>query len=294
MAKTSGEKLLTFIITVLVTLLCMTMVYPFLHVFSISLSTFQEAYRTGFHFLPIPGKMSVEAYKLLFESSTVIRGYANSILVTAGGTALALTIYSLLAYPLSRTYLPFRGFFNMMLAFTMLFSGGMIPTYMVVRTLKLMNTLLILMLQGVVSAFNIFIIRNFFMSIPQSIEESAIIDGAGHFATFLKIILPLSKAVLTTIGLWVGVYHWNAWFAATLYIQDSKKLVLQAVLRNILILMSSDKASDFFKVATRNADFGQVQMKAALIMASLIPILVIYPWIYKYFEKGIMVGSVKG
>ena len=162
------------------------------------------------------------------------------------------------------------------------------------KQLNLLNTLFVLMCQNVVSAFNIMVIRNFFMSIPTDLEEAARIDGAGHFTTFFQIVLPLSKPVLTTIGLWVGVGHWNSWFAATMYIQDKNKLVLQAVLRNTLILMSNDNASNFFKQAVEGTELGQIQVKSALIMISLIPILIIYPFVYKYFEKGIMIGAVKG
>lgn len=292
--KTRGDAIFGWVVAILVGFIALTALYPFLHVTSVSLSTNDEAFRGGFHFFPIPGKMTIDAYKNLLKAPSVWIGYKNTILVTAGGTFLALVVYTLFAYPLARRDLPGRNIFTFLLVFTMLFNGGIIPTYIAMKQLKLLDTLFVLMCQNVVSAFNIMVIRNFFMSIPTDLEEAARIDGAGHFTTFFQIVLPLSKPVLTTIGLWVGVGHWNSWFAATMYIQDKNKLVLQAVLRNTLILMSNDNASNFFKQAVEGTELGQIQVKSALIMISLIPILVIYPFVYKYFEKGIMIGAVKG
>lgn len=292
--QTRGDLIFNIVITILVAFFAFTALYPFLHVFSVSLSTNDEAFRTGFHFVPIPGQMTIEAYKSLLSARSVWLGYWNTILVTSGGTAMALVVYTLFAYPLARRNLPGRSIFTMILIFTMLFNGGIVPTYITMKNLGLLNTLFVLMCQNVVSAFNILIIRNFFMAIPADLEEAARIDGAGHFTTFYRIVLPLSKPVLTTIALWVAVGHWNSWFAATLYIQDKNLLVLQAVLRNTLILMSNDNASNFFKQAVEGSELGQLQVKSALIMISLIPILIAYPFAYKYFEKGIMIGAVKG
>jgi len=294
MRKSRGEKIFIGVAFVTTFLFAFTTLYPFLHVMTISLSTNRIAFRGGLHFFPVPGEITFEAYRSLLSHSSVWWGYYNTIIVTFCGTALSLVVYSLFAYPLTKRNLPFRSFLNYFLMFTMLFNGGLIPTYLVVRSLGLLDTRIILILQGVVSAFNIFIIRNFFSNLPDEMEEAALIDGAGHFQTFIRIVIPLSKPVLTTIGLWVAIGHWNAWFASMIYIQTLRKQVLQVVLRNILILMSSDIASDFFKQATRGSELGSAQMRSALILIALVPILIVFPFVYKYFEKGIMIGSIKG
>jgi putative aldouronate transport system permease protein len=295
MKLSRGEKIFQFFNYIIITIIVLTTLYPFLHVFSISLSTNSEAYRSGFHFIPIPGKITIKPYIPIFTSKYIWTGYLNTIIVTGAGTFLSLIIYSLIAYPLSKKDMPFNKLITSLLIFTMLFNGGLIPTYITMKNLGLLNTRLVLILQGVCSAFNIFIVRNFFKSIPKDLEESAIIDGASDFRVFFSIILPLSKPVMTTIGLWVGVWHWNSWFASMIYISDQNKQVLQVILRNILILASSDDISrSFFKQATENLDFSGLQVKSALIVVSVVPILIIYPFIQKYFEKGIMIGAVKG
>jgi len=294
MRKTLGEKTFIVVALIITCLFALTTLYPFLHVLTISVSTNKIAFKSGLHFFPVPGQMTIEAYTALLSYPTVWWGYYNSVIVTVCGTAVSLVVYSLYAYPLTRKNLPFRSFFNYFLMFTMLFNGGLIPTYLTIKSLNLLDNRLVLILQGVVSAFNIFIMRNFFMNLPVEMEEAALIDGAGHFQTFSRIVIPLSKPVLTTIGLWVGVWQWNSWFASTIYIQTPKKQVLQAVLRNILILMSSDKASDFFKQAYKTSELGSAQMRSALILIALIPILIVFPFAYRYFEKGIMIGSIKG
>lgn len=295
MKLTKGEKIFNIINYILLSFVIIVTLYPFMHVLSISLSTNAEAYRSGFHFIPIPGKITLNAYIPILSSKYIWTGYMNTVIVTFLGTILALIIYSLLAYPLSKSSMPFNKLITALLIFTMLFSGGLIPTYITMKSLHLLNTRLVLILQGVCSAFNILIIRNFFKSIPKELEESAKIDGASDIKVFTSIIIPLSKPVLTTIGLWVGVYHWNSWFASMIYVQEPSKQVLQVILRNILILASGDDVSkSFFKQATQNSDFSGLQVKSALIVVSVIPILIIYPFIQKYFEKGIMIGAVKG
>ncbi len=295
MKLTVGERIFNAFNNLFILLVIAVTIYPFLHVLSISFSTNAEAYRSGFHFIPIPGKMTIQPYIPILTSKHIWTGYINTIIVTFFGTLLGLVVYSLLAYPLSKKDLPFNKLVTSLLIFTMLFNGGLIPTYLTMKNLHLLNTYLVLILQGVCSAFNILIIRNFFASLPKELEESVKIDGGSDFKVFTSIIIPLSKPVLTTIGLWSGVWHWNSWFASMIYIQDPEKQVLQVILRNILILASGDNISkSFFKQATQNADYSGIQVKSALIVVSIIPILIIYPFIQKYFEKGIMIGAVKG
>lgn len=232
------------------------------------------------------------AYKVIFHSSNIWIGFRNSIIRTAFGTVLALFVYSLTAYPLSKAKFPGVKLFTFLFVFTMLFDGGVIPNYILIRRLGLMNTRLALIVQGVVSTFNIIIIRNFFKSIPESLEESAKLDGAGDFTIFFRIILPLSTAVLATVGLWVAVWHWNSWFDAMLYITNKSKQVLQIILREILIQNSGEMMNDVRK--SQSLEFQLVQIQAAVIIVSVVPVMMIYPFIQKHFTKGIMLGSVKG
>lgn len=292
MKPTRGQRVFQFFNYIIIALIVFTTLYPFMHELSISFSTNKEAYSPGFHFFPNPNEITFTAYKTILGSSTVWTGYMNTIIRTICGTVLSLLVYGLLAYPLSKERMPFVNVFTKLLIFTMLFQGGMIPTYIIMRRLNLVNTRLILILQGVVSAFNIIVMRNFFKSIPESLEESAKIDGANDLRVFFRIILPLSKAVLATIGLWVAVWHWNAWFDGMIYIRDKDKQVLQVILRDILIMNQGDLFSDM-RMAD-NRDFSGMQLKAAMVIVSIVPIMMVYPFIQKYFVKGIMLGAVKG
>jgi putative aldouronate transport system permease protein len=174
----------------------------------------------------------------------------------------------------------------------MLFDGGVIPNYILIRKLGLMNTRFALIVQGVVSAFNIIIMRNFFFGIPESLEESAKIEGAGDITIFFRIVVPLSKPVMATIGLWVAVWHWNNWFDAMIYITDRSKQILQIILREILINNSGEMMNEMRMM--QNLDFQMLQLRAAVIIVSVVPVMMIYPFIQRYFIKGIMLGSVKG
>jgi len=199
----------------------------------------------------------------------------------------------LTAYPLSKKHFPHRGFWTGFIVFTMFFSGGLIPTYMVVKGLGLLNTVWALILPGLVPAYNMIIVRNYFMSISPSLEESAKLDGANDFTILLRIILPVSMPIIATVTLWTIVGHWNSWFDSMIYSQNARKQVLQVVLRRIVLEGSNE-------VVNMNAgmdDMSSVSpdnIKAATIMVATFPILMVYPFIQKYFVKGIMVGSLKG
>ena len=292
MIVTRGQKIFKVFNYIIITLIVLTALYPFMHQLSVSMSTSKEAYRPGFHFFPRPGHITLSAYVYVFGSKLVWRGYMNTIIRTVCGTLLALLVYGLFAYPLSKSRMPFVKLFTTLLVITMLFQGGLIPNYIIMKKLGLIDTRLVLMLQGVVSAFNIIVMRNFFKSIPEEMEESVKIDGGGDFRIFFRIIVPLSLPVLSTIGLWTAVWHWNMWFDSMIYITTKSKQVLQIVLREILILNEGDLMSGIRM--EENRDFAAIQMKAAVIMVSVIPVIVVYPFIQKYFVKGIMLGAVKG
>lgn len=290
--KSRGRLAFEIINYSLLTLLVITTAYPFLNQLTISLSTTKYAYAAGFHIFPNPKGLTIDSYKLIFRSTYLITGFMNSIIRTALGTGLSLLIYGLTAYPLSKRHLPGVKILTWIFVFTMLFDGGLIPNYILIRNLGLMNTRLALILQGVVSAFNIIIMRNFFYSLPESLEESAKIEGAGDITIFFRIIVPLSKPVFATIGLWVAVWHWNNWFDAMLYITDRSKQILQIILREILINNSGEMMNEMRMMS--NLDFQMLQLRAAVIIISVVPVMMIYPFIQRYFIKGIMLGSVKG
>ncbi len=277
---------------IVLTALALSTMYPFINQLTLSVSTTKEAYSPGFHMFPNFKELTFATYGLILKSKNIWTGFLNSTIRTVFGTCLALFIYSITAYPLSKKKFPGVKFFTFLFVFTMLFDGGVIPNYLLMRKLGLINTRFALIVQGVVSTFNIIIIRNFFRSIPESLEESAKLDGAGDIAVFFRIIIPLSKPVLATIGLWVAVWHWNNWFDAMLYITEQSKQVLQIVLREILIQNSGEMMNDVRKA--QSTDFQLLQIRAAVIIVSVVPIMMIYPFIQKHFTKGIMLGSVKG
>ena len=200
------------------------------------------------------------------------------------------------AYVLSKRYFPHRTFWTLFIVFTMFFSGGLIPTYLVVKNLGLLNTYSSMILPGFISAYNMVIIRNYFMSLPEEIEESCLIDGAGRFRIFLQIILPLSKPILATVALWLVVGHWNSWFDVLIYISDDTKFTLQIVLRRIIITGSKEilDTSAAANAAEMESVVSSEGLKAACIFVTTLPILCAYPFVQKFFVKGIMIGSLKG
>jgi putative aldouronate transport system permease protein len=195
------------------------------------------------------------------------------------------------AYVLSKPYFPHRNMWTFFIVFTMFFSGGLIPSYLLNKNLGLMNNFLVLILPGLVSAYNLVIMRNFFQSLPEEIEESAMLDGAGRLRIFWSIVLPMSKPILATVGLWLAVGHWNSWYDVLIYITDETKFTLQIVLRRIL-LTGSQEIMEFS--ATTSEMISSEGLKAATIYVATLPILCVYPFLQKYFVKGINMGSLKG
>jgi len=205
------------------------------------------------------------------------------------GTLLSLVFMCMAAYPLSRKHLPHRGFYTTFIIITMFFSGGLIPTYLLIKSLGLINSVWVYIIPGLVNTFNLIILRNFFMGIPSELEDSAKIDGANEIRILAQIIIPLSAPVLATLALWGAVAHWNNWFDAMLYMQDKTKITLQLLLRRLVI---ANMADPMMPVPTEEEDPAMV--KAAVTMFTALPILLVYPFLQKYFVKGVMVGSIKG
>ncbi len=271
----------------MVGLLCL---YPFIYTVSISLSTAAEASRDGFHLFP--RDISLVSYQMVLSNPNILGGYMNTLVRTLLGTVLTVTACSIAAYPLARKEMPHRALITFLIVFTMLFSGGMVPSYLLIKKLGLINSVWALVLPGMLAAFNIIIIKNFFQSLPESLGESARIDGAGEWAILFRIYMPLSKPVLATVALWSAVAHWNAWFDALLYITDDRKQVLQTFLQRIVI-ESSTQLMELGVTDTSIVQFTTETIKAATIVVTILPIICVYPFLQKYFVKGILLGGVK-
>lgn len=289
----SKRKISTFnIINIAVMcLVIVTTVYPFWYTIVVSLSGVDRG--GGIQFWP--NDFSLNAYKLLFDYDLVWIGYKNTIIRCVFGTTISVVITAMTAYPLSKRDLPFNNAFTNFIMFTMMFSGGLIPTYMLVKDLRMLNTMWALIIPSMLGAYNIFIMRNFFRSIPVSLEEAARIDGASWLFIWWRIVIPLAKPVIATITLWTLVGHWNAWFDATIYITDPLKTVVQVVLRKITIENSAaDINAIMAKMQQGSSAVATKTLETAMVVVTIIPMLITYPFLQKYFVKGIMIGSIKG
>ncbi|MBQ6240283.1 MAG: carbohydrate ABC transporter permease [Firmicutes bacterium] len=235
---------------------------------------------------------SWDAYKFVFATKALSRSTVNSIIITVCGTAINIFFTSFTAYALSKKFLPGRGALMGMVIFFMLFNPGMIPNFLTVNSLGLLDTWWAVWLPTAISAYNMIIMKNFFQGLPDSIEESAEIDGCNYLQVFLRIVLPISKASFATIILFYAVSHWNSYFTAMLYLNDDKKWPIQVWLRQIIVLSvggwsDKDTLSEYAKVP-------QDSVKYAVIVVSTLPIIIVYPFLQKYFAKGALLGSVKG
>lgn len=279
--------------TAFLLLLMISVLYPVWNQIVLSFSDSSQAQGLGIDLWPeIP---SLEAYKYVFNYGNVGRAYMNTIIRTVLGTIVMLVMTILAAYPLSRDDLPFRKFIVSLFIVAMFVSGGMIPTYLLVRNLGLLNTRWALILPSALNITYVVILRNFFRGIDRSIEESAIMDGATPFQILVRIIIPLSKPILVTIALWAGVYHWNEWFAAQIYIRDKELQVLQTLVREMLIDVDPSRME--YQVSGVGADDAQLllaNVRAATVVVSIGPIIMVYPFAQRHFIQGLQMGAVKG
>lgn len=291
MLRSRGETVFQISNYIILSVLSILFVLPFVFVLASSLIGEQELMTRG-SFILIPRKLDFGAYAYFLRSgSIVLNAYLVTIFRIVVGTAVNLAVTAGLSYGLAKKKLPGVNIVTGLIFFTMLFGGGLIPTYLVVKGTGLINSLWALVIPSAVSTWNMFIMRNFFREIPASIEESAEIDGASPFRILVSIIVPLSAPAFATIGLFYAVAHWNAWFDAAIYINDVTKLPVQNILRGVVIAGTElDIAADY--------DIDRIPppetMKYALIIISTVPILLIYPFIQRYFVKGIKIGAVKG
>jgi putative aldouronate transport system permease protein len=290
---TLSDKILVAICYLAILFLVVMMFYPFWDQFVMSISTRQAALVGGFRLWTWP--VNLDGYRVVLRSRELGQAALNTLFRVVVGTAFSVAITALTAYPLSRKDLPFRRVLTAFFVFTMFFSGGLIPTYIWVRTLGLINNPLVLILPGL-AAYYLVIVRNFFNGMPQEIQEAAQIDGASDFGLWWQIIMPLSKPILATIALWTAVNHWNAYLDALIYMTDKSKYVLQILLRRVLldtdlITMGMQPGQEMGSIVSRPTE---ETVKAALLIVTTVPILLVYPFAQRYFIQGLLQGSVKG
>ncbi len=283
-----GERSFTLFNNTFLILLALICIVPFLNIIATSFASTQEV--VAKKFILFPTTFSLDAYRYILSTPTIFRALAVSIGVTGVGTIVSMCATSLMAYGLSRKYLFCRGFVNFLVVFSMLFSGGMIPTFLVVRSLGLVNSYWAMILPVAVNAMNMIIMRNFFQALPDSLEESAKMDGCTDFGVFFKIMLPLALPSIATISLFYAVTYWNTYMTAILYINDSSKWPIQILLRQIVIVSSGMQAESSAVDVIPPAQ----TVKMAVIVIATVPMLIVYPFVQKYFVKGALVGSVKG
>ncbi len=294
MVRSTSERVFGLGNGLFLVLFSLTILFPFVNLLAVSFTHGSSAYLSNVMLWPRP--FSTKSYEALFADSSLFYGYYNTIFRTVVGTAATLMVLLCAAYPLSKKYLPHRTFYTSIFVFTIFFSGGLIPTYLLVRSLRLIDNRLVFILSELAPAFSLLIMRNFLMTIPAEIEDSARIDGANEFVVLFRIITPMCLPVIATIGLWSAVAHWNSWLDSLIYIRDQEKHVLQIWLRRIVVT-----ATDTFTIEAEQA-FDEAQLRpvrpetlnSAAIFVAIAPILAVYPFIQKYFVKGVIVGSLKG
>lgn len=273
--------------------LALLVLYPIVYVLSASFSS-PSALVAGKVIL-WPVDLSLEGYKAVFNYSKVWIGYRNTIFYVIAGTAINVAVTICCAYPLARKTLPGRGIFMGLFTVTMLFSAGMIPNYMLMKELKMLNTVWAILLPGAMSVYNMIVARTFLQStIPDDLMEAAILDGCNDFSYFFLIVLPLSKAILAVLTLWYAVGHWNAYFNAFLYLKDYNLYPLQIFLKDVLVsgeFSADDMMDPETIVVMQNL---KLLLKYSLIVVSVAPLFFFYPYVQKYFVKGVMIGSIKG
>jgi len=287
----AGDRLFVIVLSVISLLILVVVVYPLLFVLSSSLSSGDAVMFGKVTFLPVG--FSAEGYKLVFQEASLIRGFRNSVLYTGLGTLINIIMTTLLAFPLSRRRMPGHNTIMFLVVFTMFFSGGLIPTFLIVNRLGMVDTIWAMVIPSAISTFNLIIMRTYFQnSIPEELYESASLDGCGYFRYLIRIVLPLSKPILAVLVLYYAVGHWNSYFDALIYLRSSRLISLQLALRNILLanqVTSNSGGEGFGEVAKIG-----LTVKYAVIVVSSIPVIILYPFIQKYFIKGVMIGALKG
>ncbi|WP_203247590.1 carbohydrate ABC transporter permease [Sporosarcina beigongshangi] len=286
--KSVGSRLFNFTNTAILTIIALVTVLPFVHVLGSSFATGAEIASRSF--LIFPTKFTLSAYKYIFSTDTILKSIGVSIFVTVVGTAWSMLMSTMTAYGLSRRDLPGRRYIMFFIIFTMLFNGGIIPTFIIVQKTGLLDSLAALIIPVSINVFNMIILKTFFQNLPSGLEESAKIDGAGDFAVLFRIVIPCSLPAIATISLFYGVTYWNTYMHAILYLSDAAKWPVQVLLRQIVVLATG--------ISFDSAEYSDVpppsqSVKMAVIVIATIPILIVYPFLQKHFAKGALLGSVK-
>ncbi|CAM3381675.1 carbohydrate ABC transporter permease [Marinicrinis lubricantis] len=289
--RSLGSRLFDITNYTLLTIIGLVTLLPFVHVVAGSFTTVQELAQKPF--VLIPTDWSLDAYRYIFSTNTIFRSLIVSIGITLVGTAFSMLLTCLMAYGLSRRDIDGRNFIMFLVVFTMLFTGGMIPTFIVVKTLGLIDSYWALIIPSSISAFNMIILRNFFQNLPEGLEESAKIDGCNDFGILFRIVIPLSMPAIATISLFYAVTYWNSYMSAILYLNDSAKWPIQILLRQIVI-MASGISVDSSGFSDDYVPPPEQTVKMATIVVATVPVLCVYPFLQKYFAKGALLGSIKG
>ena len=291
--RTPGEWVLDIVKVVFLAFVVVVTVYPFWNIFIISINDATDAIRGGLYFLP--RKLSLSSYAEILRRSTFLASIKVSVGRTLIGTPIAVLVTAMLAYPLSRKDLVGRKFWNLLFVFTMYFGGGLVPYYMVLKGIHMLNTFWVFIFPMMMSVYNMILIRSYIESMPDSLFEAAKIDGANDLVVFVKMVIPLSKPILMTVALFVAINQWNSWFDAYLYTSDQALKPMQSILVEILNQYQTGASTS---QAMSNAKAGVTvtpdSIRMAATMVATLPISMVYPFVQKYFVKGIMLGAVKG
>ncbi|NLY17539.1 MAG: carbohydrate ABC transporter permease [Clostridiaceae bacterium] len=271
-------------------LIALTAIYPFIYMLTISLIPPGDYLNGGF--VLFPERISLDAYRRIFENGSILLSFRSTLIITTGGVAINMFLTIICAYVMSKTDIKGYRFFINLIIFTMYFKGGLIPSYMLMRNLGLTDKYLSVMLTGAISTYNMLVLRSFFLNIPESLEEAAIMDGASEPFVLFKIIIPISLPAISTIGLFYAVGHWNSYYIPMIYLNSREKWPLQVLLREILF-----ESTESLRTV---GDIGDVQesaigpqLKMATVMVTVLPIFCLYPFLQKYFVKGVLIGAVK-
>lgn len=292
-AANHEDKCFQIIINALTVLIGIITLYPLVYVLSASISAPTHILSGKVWLWPVD--ITFDSYRRVFSSANILIGYRNTILYAACGTILNVLMTIMAAYPLSMPDMKGKNFVTIIITFTMFFSGGMIPSYINVKDLGLLDNPLAVILPGAINVTNLLILRNYFVnSVPAGLREAASIDGCSPLGILFKIVLPLSKSILIVVTLYYFVAHWNSYFEAMLYLRDQNKYPLQVFLRQILLLSQMGDMSETMGVDDINTALIYAALKYAIIVVSAVPLLVIYPLVQRFFEKGIMMGAIKG
>lgn len=289
-----SDKIVQLIIYIIIITLCAVILLPCLNILALSFNDGVDATKGGIYFMP--RVFTLENYKQVFSDGKIINAYWITIARTLIGTFISLLVTSFAAFALREQDLPGRKIITFLITFTMLFSGGMIPTYIQYNNLHILNTFWVYVLPSMVSVTYLLMMRTFFESLPTSLIESAKLDGCGYFGVYTKIVLPLSKPVLAVVGLYTAVNHWNDWFSGAFYMKTSKLWPVQTVLQQMLsrAMAAQQEATTAAQAIAQSSNaVTSDSLKMAAVVITTVPILCIYPFVQKYFAKGVMIGAVK-